>query len=63
MDSIKTTSDFTIMDTDMISELLTSLHREGRKQGLDFDDPYALDDADTRHKLTGLTKDQFISLA
>ena len=34
MDSIKATSDFTIMDADMVSKLLTSLRREARKKGL-----------------------------
>ena len=62
MDSIKATSDFTIIDADMVSELLTSLCREARKQGLDFDDSSALDDTEY-YRLTDSTKDQFNSLA
>ena len=46
----------------MVSELLNSLRREASKQGLDFDDLSALDDTDY-YRLTGLTKDQFTSLA
>ena len=55
-DSIETTSNFTIMDAGMVSELLTSLRREARKQGLDFDDSSALDDTDYYRQFNSLTQ-------
>lgn len=62
LDSIEATCDFTYMNAETISELLNDLREEARKQGLNFDDPSALDDKDY-YRLTGLTKDQFNNIA